>query len=711
MRGQLFRAFVTGWVALSAAAAEPARAATRAPAREAPLAPVVRRVDVCVYGGTAAGVVASVAARQRGKSVLLVEPGRHLGGMTSGGLGWTDFGNKAAIGGMSLDFYRRVGRAYGKAEPVWTFEPHVAEQVFRGLVKENGVEVLFEHRITSAAKDGPRIARVLLEHAPPLANGAPAPKATEGSAPVVVEAVVYIDCSYEGDLMARAGVAYASGRESVAKYGESLNGVRAETPHHQFQFPVDPYVTPGDPASGLLPLVQPGGGGKPGDGDSSVQAYNFRLCLTNDPANRLPIPPPPGYDPARYELLARHVEALVANGKGKTIGELLKPDKVTPNKLDVNNNGAVSTDFIGANYDYPDGDYATRSRIWTEHLRYVQGLLHFIGTSPRVPPHLRDQMNRWGLPKDEFTDTGGWPHQLYVREARRMVGRYVITQADCEHRAPPAADSVGLGAYNMDSHNCQRLVRDGVACNEGDVQVAPAAPYAIPYRAVTPEAGQCTNLLVPVCLSASHIAYGSARMEPVFMVLAESSAVAACMAVDANTTVQEVDVPKLQDALRAAGQVLKWDAPPNRRAQGTDPKTLAGIVIDDADAVLTGDWTTSTAIGGFVGAGYRHDGNADKGGRTATFAAKVAKAGRYEVRVGYTADGNRASNVPVSIDVAGRPRSATTLDQRKPPPLPAGFAAAATVNASTGDEVKVVISNARTDGYVIIDAVQIVAVD
>ena len=671
----------------------------------------MRRVDVCVYGGTASGVVAAAAVRKRGKSVLLVEPGRHLGGMSSGGLGWTDFGNKAAIGGMSLDFYRRVGKAYGRDGPAWTFEPRVAERVFQDLVKENAVPVLFEHRLTAAAKEGARLTRITLEHAPPQPNGAPAPAALEGSKPVTVEAAVFIDCTYEGDLMARAGVKYAVGRESVAQYGESLNGIRVNTPHHQFQFPVDPYVKPGDPTSGLLPFIQPGDGGKPGDGDRSVQAYNFRQCLTNDPANRLPIEAPPGYDPARYELLARHVESLVANGKGKTIGELLKPDKVTPTKTDVNNNGAVSTDFIGANYEYPDGDWATRSRIWTEHLHYVQGLLYFLNTSPRVPAHLREQMARWGLAKDEFTDTAGWPHQLYVREARRMVGQYVVTQADCEHRAAPVADSVGLGAYNMDSHNCQRVVQNGVVRNEGDVQVAPAAPYAIPYRAITPRAEECTNLLVPVCLSATHIAYGSARMEPVFMVLGESAAIAACMAIDAKQTVQEVDVVKLKAALRAAGQVLAWEAPPPTRAKGTDPKTLPGIVIDDADATLAGDWVPSSAIGGFVGSGYRHDADADKGNRIATFSAKVAKAGRYEVRVGYTANENRASNVPVSIDVGGKPRSAVWLDQRKPPPLPGGFVLAATVNAAAGDEVKVVVSNASTDGHVIVDAVQIVPVE
>jgi hypothetical protein len=525
------------------------------------------KVDVCVYGGTAAGVIASVAAKQQGKSVLLVEPGRHLGGMSSGGLGWTDFGNKAAVGGLSLDFYRRVGKEHGKTEASWTFEPSVAEKVFRDLVKENELSVLFEHRITKAEKDGARIVRITLEHAPPQANGAPAPKALDGSKPKTIDATVFIDCTYEGDLMAAAGVKYHVGRESTATYDEPHNGIRATTPKHQFPFPVDPYVKPGDPTSGLLPLIH-SETGKPGDGDHRVQAYNFRLCITQDKSNQMPIPTPPDYDPAKYELLARHVEAMVKNGKCKTIGELMHIQMVVPNKTDINNNGAFSTDHIGANWDYPDADYATRAKIWTDHIHYTQGFLHYIATSEKIPQHLREQMQSWGLCKDEYQDTGGWPHQLYVREARRMIGRYVITENDCKHKRPPVDDSVGLGAYNMDSHNCDRIVQDGVVKNEGDVQVAPAGPYAVGYRAITPKAEECTNLIVPVCLSASHIAYGSARMEPVFMVLGESAATAAAMAVDGKSSVQDINVGKLQETLKSRGQVLEWTkpAPPVKKA-------------------------------------------------------------------------------------------------------------------------------------------------
>ncbi len=515
------------------------------------------RADLCIYGGTASGVIAACAARQQGKSVLLIEPGRHLGGMTSGGLGMTDTGNKAAIGGMSRDFYRTLGKVYGEPE-VWRFEPHVAEKALNDLIAENKVEVVLNHRLVSAAKDGTRITKIILEAAPPDELGCPAEKGQ--GVDLAVMAAIYIDATYEGDLLAAAQVSYTVGRESAAQYGEPLNGVRAATPQHQFLPGVDPFMKPGDPKSGLLPLFQAVTGKMPGEGDKCVQAYNFRLCLTQDPANRLPIAPPKDYDPARYEILARHVEALSRNGKTPALKQLLKIDAMPGGKTDINNNGGVSTDFIGFNYDYPDGDYATRSKVWRAHLDHIRGLLHYLATSERIPKGLRGEMSSWGLCRDEFADTGGWPHQMYVREARRMIGRYVITQQDCEH-ARTVEDSIGMASYNMDSHNCQRLAVNGEARNEGDVQVKPKGPYAVSYRSITPKVEECSNLIVPVCVSSTHIAYGSVRMEPVFMILGQSAAMAACDAIDAKCAVQEIDVPALQKRLLAASIVLKPDAP------------------------------------------------------------------------------------------------------------------------------------------------------
>ncbi|HJT34108.1 MAG TPA: FAD-dependent oxidoreductase [Pirellulales bacterium] len=490
--------------------------------------------DVAIYGGTSAGVAAAAQTARMDKRAVLIEPGRHLGGLTSGGLGATDIGNKGAIGGISREFYRRLGRHYGKDE-AWTFEPHVAEAVMDELAATPGVTVVRGERLDLAAgvnKEGARIVSIQMESGRSFT------------------AQVFIDASYEGDLMAEAGVSYHVGREANSVYDETLNGVQLGSPKHQFKKPVDPYRTPGDPASGLLPGVHEGGPGEHGQGDRRVQAYNFRMCLTDDPANRLPFPKPPGYDPLRYELLRRYIEAGVFDALGSN---LPMPNR----KTDTNNNGAFSTDNIGMNYDYPDGDYATREKIFQEHVVYQQGLMWFLANDPRLPDVVRREVGRWGLCKDEFRDNGGWPHQLYIREARRMISDYVMTQHNCQGRRV-AEDSVGLAAYGMDSHNTQRWVKDGHAINEGDVQVHGFTPYPIAYRSIVPKGAECENLLVPVCLSASHIAYGSIRMEPVFMVLGQSAATAACLTIDAGTTVQEVDLVKLRERLLADRQVLSW---------------------------------------------------------------------------------------------------------------------------------------------------------
>lgn len=515
-----------------------------------------RRAEICVYGGTSAGVVAAVAAAREGKTVILIEPTRHLGGMSSGGLGQTDFGNKQVIGGLSREFYRKLGKFYGQAES-WQFHPHHAEQVFRKWAAEKKIPVIYEHRLIGVEKDGRRIVKLILENAPPEKSGAPAAVGLPGE-PLIIEAAMFIDATYEGDLLGRSKVSFRVGRESVREYGESLNGIREHTPKHQFIVKVDPYLTPKDPPSGLIPLIQKGDGGKPGDGDNRVQTYNIRLCLTRDPKNRLPLVAPKDYDPNRHELLARYLEALVAAGKTPELKEFLSIANLPGGKTDINNNGPISTDFIGENYAYPEGDYATRSRIWNEHLKYVQGYLYFLATSPRVPAGIQKEMQEWGPSKDEFIDTDHWPNQIYVREARRMIGRYVVTQADCEHLRVPD-DSIGMGAYNMDSHNYQRIVKNGAVENEGDVQVGPRGPYPISYRAITPKSEECENLLVPVCLSATHIAYGSIRMEPVFMVIGESAATAACQAIDEGKSVQEIDFAKLRKRLLDAGQVLNFE--------------------------------------------------------------------------------------------------------------------------------------------------------
>ncbi|HVA48851.1 MAG TPA: FAD-dependent oxidoreductase [Pirellulales bacterium] len=641
--------------------------------------------DVAVYGGTSGGVAAAVQAARMGKKVVLIEPGKHLGGLTCGGLGATDIGNKGAIGGISREFYRRLGKRYGKDE-AWTFEPHVAEQVMNELVREAGVTVVLDERLDlvgGVKKNAGRIATIVMDSGRAFA------------------ARIYIDASYEGDLMAKAGVAYHVGREANAVYDETFNGVQLGSTKHQFKVPVDPYVKPGQPASGLLPGIHAGSPGEHGQGDHRVQAYNFRLCLTDDRANRLPFPKPPGYDPLRYELLRRYIEAGVFDALGSN---LPMPNR----KTDMNNNGAFSTDDIGMNYGYPDGDYAAREAIFQEHVGYQQGLMWFLANDPRLPERVRNAVNRWGLCQDEFTDHGGWPHQLYVREARRMISDYVMSQHHCQGRRV-AENSIGLAAYGMDSHNTQRWVKDGHASNEGDVQVHGFRPYPIDYRSIVPKKEQCENLLVPVCLSASHIAYGSIRMEPVFMVLGQSAATAACQAIDGEAAVQDIavqdiDLKRLEERLLADNQVLAWHGP--ARADAIDPATLPGIVADDVRAEREGEWSESAAIGGFIGAGYLHDGNAEKGRKSLRFKLEVKKSGRYEARLAYTANENRATNVPVAVFVDGTEKNAT-INERRPPAVEKRFVSLGQFDVSAGDVVVVTVSNRGTDGYVVVDAVQL----
>jgi len=367
---------------------------------------------------------------------------------------------------------------------------------------------------------------------------------------------MFIDATYEGDLMARSGVEYTLGREPNSRYGETLDGVQTrQARSHQFTRPVDPYVRAGDPASGLLPGIHPGPPGEEGSGDRRIQAYCFRMCLTDLPANRAAFPKPEGYDPRQYELLLRYLTPEWNDVFGNH-------QRMPNRKTDTNNHGAFGTDAIGMNYDYPEGDYATREWIVRRHETYQKGLMWFLANDPRVPEPVRRRVARWGLAKDEFTDNGNWPHQIYVREARRMLGEYVVTEQDCRGRRL-AADPVGMGSYNMDSHNVQRYVTAaGHVRNEGDVEVNPGGPYLISYRAIRPKPGQCPNLLVPVCLSSSHIAYGSIRMEPVFMILGQSAATAAVQALEAGRPVQDIDYPKLRARLERDGQVL---VPPPRR--------------------------------------------------------------------------------------------------------------------------------------------------
>lgn len=483
--------------------------------------------DLCIYGATAAGVIAAVEGRRQGLSVVLLAAGEHIGGLTTGGLGFTDFGDKRIVGGLARDFYRRLGACYG-VEEEWTFEPSMALRVLNEMLREEQITPILSQYLESVEVVNQSI------HSITLQSG------------LVVTAGQYIDATYEGDLMARAGVPYTVGREANSVYGELMNGVQIRE-HHQFLTPISPWRREGDSSSGLLPGISPEPVAARGTGDKKVQAYNFRMCLTRS-AYRIPFAKPEGYNPEDYELLARYLRSGWRE-------MFVKFDAIRGRKTDTNNHGAVSTDFIGANHDYPEADYSRREEIFQAHVRYHQGLFWFYCHDERVPADVARAMRRWGLASDEFQTTNHWPAQLYVREARRMVSDVVVTELDCRG-LNQLGQVIGYGAYGMDAHNCQRVVVDGRVLNEGDVQIWPIAPYPIPYAAVVPPQTSVGNLFVPVCLSASHIAYGSVRMEPVFMLLGQSCATAAALCQRRKCRVQELPYRELSAELERAGQVI-----------------------------------------------------------------------------------------------------------------------------------------------------------
>jgi hypothetical protein len=520
--------------------------------------------DVIVYGGTCAAVTAAVQVIKEGKSVLVVSPDKHLGGLSSGGLGFTDTGNKAVIGGLAREFYHRVFMHYDKPESwqwqkkdeygnkgqgtpamdgtdrtMWIFEPNVAEKVFEDFVKENNIKIYRDEwldRTKGVVKMNGRIVSI---------------KTLSGK---TFKGKMFIDATYEGDLMAATGVKYHVGREANSVYKEEWNGVQAGVFQHGHYFKknVSPYKMEGDPKSGLLPYVSSEKIAKNGSGDKKIQAYCFRMCLSSNPDNRIPFAKPEGYDPGKYELLARVYKA----GWDETFQ---KYDPIPNKKTDTNNHGPFSTDYIGMNYDYPDATYERRREIIKDHEQYQKGLMYFLSNDPRVPADVQTEMQKWGLPKDEFKDNGGWPHQIYVREARRMIGQGVMTENETLGKTP-VSQSVGMGSYSLDAHNAQRYVKeDGFVQNEGDIGVHPKKPYSISYASIIPKKAECQNLFVPVCLSSSHIAYGSIRMEPVFMILGQSAASAAVLAINNNISVQEVDYAKLKDQLLKDKQKLEFE--------------------------------------------------------------------------------------------------------------------------------------------------------
>ncbi|MFI5914141.1 FAD-dependent oxidoreductase [Dactylosporangium sp. NPDC051541] len=631
--------------------------------------PAPPEADVVVYGATVAGVMAAIQAVRMGRTALILEPGNHIGGMTTGGLGYTDIGAPDSVGGIAAEFYRRIAVRYGATDgsPRYTFEPSVATAVLREMLAEARLTVRTGVRLRTVTRAGGRITSLVAEAGP----------AYRGR--------MFIDATYEGDLMAAAGVRWTAGREANSEHGETANGVQLlrEVPAKML---VDPYIEPGNAASGLLPGVSATPVAANGSGDELIQAYTFRMCLTQA-ADRIPLAKPEGYDPATYELLRRYIKNGVS-------GPFFSTYPVGGGKTDANNLGPYSTDFVGQSNTYPTASWAQRESIVAAHRTYQQGLVWFLANDPRLPAAVRKTAASWGLAADEFTATGGWPPQLYVREARRMRSEYVMTEHDCRGTRT-AADPVALASYTMDSHNIQRVVVDGAVYTEGDVLVRTPGPYPVSFRSIVPREAECANLLVPVCLAASHIAYGSIRMEPVFMILGQSAATAAVLAIEAGTAVQRVGYPALRARLTRDGQVLTWPPLPD-----------GDIVVDNAaytGVTATGDWTDASGTAGYFGADFAHDSGAGGGPDTSfRFTPNLPKAGRWTVYLRWTAAENRARAVPVDI-VHSDGTTTRTVDQRASGGtwVPLG-----TYSFAAGTTGSVLIRTDHTEGYVIADAVR-----
>lgn len=622
--------------------------------------------DVVIYDATPAGISAAIAARRAGVSVLLISPHQHIGGLTTSGLGATDVGAGNSIGGIGREFYQALreyydddgswqrgsresfkGRGHRSSDDVaWTFEPHVAEAILEKMLSDSGVQLL-----RSASID--RSAAFKTRSIPWRLIGL---KLKDGRS---VQGRIFIDASYEGDLLPMAGVPFTSGREANEDHQETLNGVQlGRAIHHQFKNPVSAWIDPADPSSGLLPGILPEPHPVDGSGDRGLQAYCFRMCLTDDRTNQLPWTAPDGYDPGRYELLLRTFDA----GSRKMPWHVVH---VPNRKSDVNNNGAVSTDYIGGNHNYIEATDEERRQIIADHRNWQQGLIWTLATHPRVPESLQNTAKQWCRAADEFTDNDGWPWRIYVREGRRMVSKMVMNENHVRGTRK-VLDPVGLASYGMDSHHVHRRAIDGFVRNEGDVQVGVNAPWPISYRSITPPPRSCSNLLVPVAISATHIAYGSARMEPVFFVLGQSAGIAAALAVQNETTVQKVPYQHLKKRLLEAGQILSRRSGADRigEDEGIDPTTLEGTIIDELDdGVRLGNrWQISTSVKGFVGLCYHVS---DKRVNAKYLLGELAP-GKWKIRLRSSPHENRCPRVAVQVSVVSRQNLLTwkIIDQR-----------------------------------------------
>lgn len=645
------------------------------------------RYDVVVYGGTPAGIAAGVTAAREGAKVVVIEPTKWIGGMVTGGLAKSDVGKKETIGGFAKEFFTKAAEGY---DPKWMWyaEPKRNMAVFTEMLADAKVEVVKDAKLKEVLVTEGMIERVVTD---------------DGG---VYEGGQFIDASYEGDLMAMAGGSYRVGREAKSEYGEPLAGfhampVRPRTDEVMASGKTGPAYIHGTPAkiSALDEKGEPIFGvvrakAEQGSADGLTQAYNFRVVVTKREDLRVPFPKPADYKPERYELLSRLIGAFPAVG----FDRLFHLGEIAEGKYDLNAQGLFSTDYPGGNTGYPDGTWEEREKIRQDHIDFIQGMLWFLGNDERVPEVLRKQANEWGLCRDEFTDHGNWPHALYIREGRRMKGAYVMVQNDCQRKVRKD-DSVGMGSFVIDCHIVQRIVtEDGFVSDEGSFADSPTQPYQIPYRSLTPKEEECGNLLVPVCFSASHIAYCSMRMEPVYMAMGQAAGLAAVRAgMIEKKPVQKIDVEELRKKLKEQGAVLELDLP-----GAVLKEEMKGVVVDDADAELIGDWVHSN-YGSPVDLASVHDGGAGKGEKKVIFRLKVPEKGNHELRFYYAAAANRASNAKVTV-IRGERKSVVEVNQRKL----AAFSSLGVSKFSEGEEIFVVVSNDDADGIVSVDAVQLV---
>lgn len=624
--------------------------------------PQTLEADVVIYDATPAGISAAIAVRRAGLSVLLISPHPHIGGLTTSGLGATDVGAGTTVGGIGREFYRALrdhynedshwtreartdfrGRGHVEGDALaWTFEPHVAEAVLEQMLEDAGVLVV---RGVGIDRNAALMTRSIPWQVLAL-------RLKDGR---TVRGRIFIDASYEGDLLPISSVPFTLGREANSEHDETLDGVQLKRArHHQFNTPVSARVDPDDPASGLLPGIVAGPHPEDGSADDGIQAYCFRMCLTDDPDNQLPWKKPADYDPGRYELLLRTFDAGASHVPWNIV-------RMPNRKSDVNNNGAVSTDFIGGNHGYIGASDEDRQQIIAQHLQWQQGLIWTLANHSRVPENVRKETHRWQRAADEFTDNDGWPWRIYVREGRRMISPVVMNENHVRGKLD-VDDPIGLASYGMDSHHVHRREVDGFVRNEGDVQVSVPSPWPISYRSITPPPRTCSNLLVPVAISATHIAFGSARMEPVFFVLGESAGIAAAIAIEEQIPVQDIEYSLLRHRLLAAGQQLSWRPAIVTDPEGIDPDSLDGLVIDELDAVLKGDWNISTSVEGFVGPCYHHSTERS----FARYLLEQVPAGKWKLRLRSSRHENRCPRVAIqvsSLKTSG-PYTWKIIDQR-----------------------------------------------